>query len=203
MTTKTAIIVFPGSNCVDETQRLLLSIFETVPILVWHKEQELPDADFFVLPGGFSYGDYIRSGMMAAASPLMQHLRKASVEGKKILGICNGFQILCELDLLPGTLQLNESGRFICKPVTITHRGDTEEYVLPVAHGEGNYYVETPKDVKDAFVYTEDVNGSVDNIAGVYNADKNILGMMPHPERAFEKYHVSQDGPDSIWMLLA
>lgn len=204
---KTAIIIFPGSNCDSEMERFLLSIFDTVPTRVWHKEQQLPDADLYVLPGGFSYGDYIRGGALAAMCPLMEDLKKASEDGKKILGVCNGFQILCEIGLLPGTLRINESGKFICKPTVIYDSYMEERLIIPVAHGEGNYHI-VPEDLDTnmvnniAFEYATDINGSVEQIAGMYNEKRNILGMMPHPERAFEKYHVSQDGPKSIWQLL-
>jgi len=198
---KTAIIIFPGSNCDNEMERFLLSIFDTVPVRVWHKEEKLPDADLYVLPGGFSYGDYIRSGVLASMSPLMQDLKVAVDDGKRVLGVCNGFQILCEIGLLPGTLRTNESGKFICKPVQIEDCHLTERLTIPIAHGEGNYLPLDPA-YTPAFRYTENVNGSLDNIAGLYNDKGTVLGMMPHPERAFEKYHVSQYGPKSIWKLM-
>jgi phosphoribosylformylglycinamidine synthase len=198
---KTAIIIFPGSNCDNETERFLLSIFDIPPVRVWHKEKKLPDADLYVLPGGFSYGDYIRSGALAAISPLMQDLKVAVDNDKKVLGVCNGFQILCEVGLLPGTLRINESCKFICKPVTVEDCHLTQKLTIPIAHGEGNY-VPTNVLYTPAFRYNENVNGSVDNIAGIYNEKQTVLGMMPHPERAFEKYHISQDGPKSIWKLL-
>ncbi len=199
---KTAIIIFPGSNCDDEMERFLLSIFDTVPARVWHKEQELPDADLYVLPGGFSYGDYIRSGALAAMCPLMESLKEANKAHKKILGVCNGFQILCEIGLLPGTLRINESGKFICKPITIRDTDLEEELIIPIAHGEGNYHIDFDLTHQAAFEYVDNPNGSMYDIAGVYNEHRNVLGMMPHPERAFEKYHVSQDGPKSIWQML-
>lgn len=198
---KTAIIIFPGSNCDNEMERFLLSIFDIIPVRVWHKEEKLPDADLYVLPGGFSYGDYIRSGVLAAMSPLMQDLKLAVESGKRVLGVCNGFQILCELGLLPGTLRINESGKFICKPVQIEDCHLTERLTIPIAHGEGNYLPSTT-DYTPAFRYTENINGSLDNIAGVYNEKQTVLGMMPHPERAFEKYHISQDGPKALWKLM-
>ena len=198
---KTAIIIFPGSNCDNEMERFLLSIFDTVPTRVWHKEEKLPDADLYVLPGGFSYGDYIRSGMLASMCPLMQDLKVAVDNGKRVLGVCNGFQILCEIGLLPGTLRTNESGKFICKPVEIEDSHLPQRLILPIAHGEGNYLPSSPA-YTPAFRYRENVNGSLDKIAGLYNEQRTVLGMMPHPERAFEKYHVSQDGPGSIWQLL-
>lgn len=157
------------------------------PIRVWHKETTLPNVDLYVLPGGFSYGDYLRAGALAPLSPIMKELKKTD---KKILGICNGFQILCEAGLLPGTLRINKTQKFICKPVTIC-RGSTY-YMIPVAHAEGNYYHPHPAEVNVAFSYTNDINGSINKIAGV--ANNNVLGMMPHPERAFESYHCSQDG---------
>ncbi len=198
---KTAIIIFPGSNCDDEMERFLLNIFDITPIRVWHKDEKLPDADLYVLPGGFSYGDYIRSGMLASMSPLMKDLKEAVKADKKVLGVCNGFQILCELGLLPGTLRINESGKFICRPVQIEDCHLTRRLTIPIAHGEGNYL---PADTAytPAFRYTENVNGSVDNIAGIYNEKQTVLGLMPHPERAFEKYHISQDGPKSLWKLM-
>ena len=203
MTTKTAIIVFPGSNCVDETERFLLSIFDTVPVKVWHKEGGLPDADFFVLPGGFSYGDYGRSGMLAAMSPVLRDLGTVVNDGKRVLGICNGFQILCEMGLLPGTLRINESGKFICKNVAVDDATFDEQYTLPIAHGDGNYFY-TPDcgEVIPAMTYDANPNGSMNGIAGIYTKSRRVMGMMPHPERAFEKYHTSQDGIKSIWQLL-
>ena len=184
---KTAIIIFPGSNCDNEMERFLHKCTGVKPIRIWHKETTLPDVDLFVLPGGFSYGDYLRAGALAPLSPIMKELKKTD---KKILGICNGFQILCEAGLLPGTLQINKTQKFICKPVTIC-QGNTY-YEIPIAHAEGNYYHPNPDEVNIAYTYTEDVNGSTNYIAGITN--NNVLGMMPHPERAFETYHCSQDG---------
>ena len=187
---KTVIIIFPGSNCDNEMERFLHKFSGVKPILVWHKETTIPDADLYVLPGGFSYGDYLRVGALANLSPIMKEIKRVAKEGQKILGICNGFQILCEAGLLPGTLRINRTQKFICKPVTI-YRG-YDRYNIPIAHAEGNYYHPHPAKVGIAFTYTEDVNGSTNYIAGV--ANNNVLGMMPHPERAFESYHCSQDG---------
>jgi len=184
---KTAIIIFPGSNCDNEMERFLHKYTGVKSIRVWHKETQLPDVDLYVLPGGFSYGDYLRAGALAPLSPIMKELKKTD---KKILGICNGFQILCEAGLLPGILRINRTQKFICKPVTI-YRG-YDRYNIPIAHAEGNYYHPQPAKVSIAFTYAEDVNGSTGFIAGV--ANNNVLGMMPHPERAFESYHCSQDG---------
>ena len=184
---KTAIIIFPGSNCDNEMERFLYNYTGIKPIRVWHKETQLPDVDLYVLPGGFSYGDYLRAGALASFSPVMKELKKTD---RKILGICNGFQILCVAGLLPGTLRINKTQKFICKPVTVC-QGSTY-YIIPIAHAEGNYYHPNPSKINIEFTYTEDINGSTNHIAGV--AHKNVLGMMPHPERAFETYHCSQDG---------
>ena len=187
---KTVIIIFPGSNCDNEMERFLHKFSGVKPILVWHKETTIPDADLYVIPGGFSYGDYLRVGALANLSPIMKEIKRVAKEGQKILGICNGFQILCEAGLLPGTLRINRTQKFICKPVTI-YRG-YDRYNIPIAHAEGNYYHPHPAKVGIAFTYADDVNGSTNHIAGV--ANNNVLGMMPHPERAFESYHCSQDG---------
>jgi len=188
---KTAIIIFPGSNCDQETEKFLYECTGVRPMMVWHKESVLPDADLYVLPGGFSYGDNLRAGAISAHSPILKAIKRAADEGRQILGICNGFQILCEAGLLPGTLLPNKSQNFICKPVEIESQGG-HNYTIPIAHKEGNYY--SPSIVNVAFTYTEDINGSMGNIAGVYNNQLNVLGMMPHPERAFESFHCSQDG---------
>ena len=184
---KTAIIIFPGSNCDNEMERFLYNYTGIKPIRVWHKETQLPDVDLYVLPGGFSYGDYLRAGALAPLSPVMKELKKTD---RKILGICNGFQILCAAGLLPGTLRINKTQKFICKPVTVC-QGSTY-YIIPIAHAEGNYYHPNPSKINIEFTYTEDINGSTNHIAGI--AHNNVLGMMPHPERAFESYHCSQDG---------
>ena len=184
---KTAIIIFPGSNCDNEMERFLYNYTGINPIRVWHKETQLPDVDLYVLPGGFSYGDYLRAGALAPLSPIMKELKKTD---RKILGICNGFQILCEAGLLPGTLRINQTQKFICKPVTVIDMHNI--YTIPVAHAEGNYYHPEPSKINIEFTYTENINGSIHRIAGVSYA--NVLGMMPHPERAFETYHCSQDG---------
>ena len=193
---KTAIIIFPGSNCDNEMERFLYDYTGIKPIRVWHKETQLPDVDLYVLPGGFSYGDYLRAGALAPLSPVMKELKKTD---RKILGICNGFQILCAAGLLPGTLRINKTQKFICKPVTVC-QGSTY-YIIPIAHAEGNYYHPNPSKINIEFTYTEDINGSTNHIAGV--AHNNVLGMMPHPERAFETYHCSQDGINIFKTLYA
>lgn len=185
---RSVIVEFPGSNCVAETQRFLDD-----PTMVWHTETELPDADLYVLPGGFSYGDYMRGGALAGLSPVINSLKQKAQQGKKILGICNGFQILCEIGLLPGTLRKNQSGLFVCETQTVYD--SYNDYVLPIAHGEGNYYHPNPSEVNVALRYKfSNPNGSVNNIAGIYNDTKNVMGLMPHPERAFESFHITQDG---------
>ena len=185
---RSVIVEFPGSNCVAETQRFLDD-----PTMVWHTETELPEADLYVLPGGFSYGDYMRGGALAGLSPVIASLKQKAMQGKKILGICNGFQILCEIGLLPGTLRKNQSGLFVCKTQTVYD--DHNDYILPIAHGEGNYYHPNPSEVNVALRYKfSNPNGSINNIAGIYNDTKNVMGLMPHPERAFESFHITQDG---------
>ena len=161
-------------------------------MMVWHKESVLPDVDLYVLPGGFSWGDYLRVGALANLSPVMGEIKRVAKEGRKVLGICNGFQILCEAGLLPGALRINRTQNFICKTVTIQRKSNN--YIIPIAHSGGNYYPDHSIKVNVAYTYTEDINGSIGNIAGVFNNRMNVLGMMPHPERAFESYHCSQDG---------
>ena len=191
---KTAIIIFPGSNCDNEMERFLYACTGIKPMRVWHKETTLPDVDLYVLPGGFSYGDYLRAGALATLSPILKELKKTD---KKILGICNGFQILCEAGLLPGTLRVNNTQKFICKPVDIVTWPVHNRRIIPIAHAEGNYYHPNPAKLAEeqqiAYSYCDyNINGSVLKIAGV--RQNNVLGMMPHPERAFESYHCSQDG---------
>ena len=193
---KTAIIIFPGSNCDNETERFLYKCTGIAPIRVWHKETKLPNVDMYVLPGGFSYGDYLRAGALANLSPIVKELKKTD---RKILGICNGFQILCEAGMLPGTLRINSTEKFICKPMDIITWPVHNQRRLPIAHAEGNYYhpnpaklVEEQKVAYTYYGYENNPNGSTRGICGIRN--NNVLGMMPHPERAFESYHCSQDG---------
>ena len=193
---KTAIIIFPGSNCDNETERFLYKCTGIAPIRVWHKETKLPNVDMYVLPGGFSYGDYLRAGALANLSPIVKELKKTD---RKILGICNGFQILCEAGLLPGTLRINSTEKFICKPMDIITWPVHNQRRIPIAHAEGNYYhpnpaklVEEQKVAYTYYGYENNPNGSTRGICGIRN--NNVLGMMPHPDRAFESYHCSQDG---------
>ncbi|ERM91143.1 phosphoribosylformylglycinamidine synthase [Caldanaerobacter subterraneus subsp. yonseiensis KB-1] len=207
---KFAVIVFPGSNCdVDCYYAVKDGLGEEVEY-VWHQEKNLSKYDVIMLPGGFSYGDYLRAGAIARFSPVMEAVREEAEKGKFIIGICNGFQILTEAGLLPGALRKNEGLKFICKTVSIIIENDKtpfttrlkkgQEILLPIAHGEGNYYVDdkTLKELKEnnqiVFRYKENINGSVERIAGVINKKGNVLGMMPHPERAYDSLLGNTDG---------
>ena len=223
---KASVIVFPGSNCDTDCHYALGDIMGMSVDFVWHKERNLPKVDLVVLPGGFSYGDYLRTGAIAQFSPIMDAVKKHAASGRYIIGICNGFQILLETGILPGGMLRNESLTFVCKHIWIkTENSDSiftkkikkgETLSIPVAHGEGNYYCDndTFKSLKDnsqiAFRYSSEEgdtdssfnpNGSRDNIAGIMNKEKTILGMMPHPERASEKILGSWDGK-KIWESL-
>lgn len=206
-----AVIVFPGSNC-DRDCKVAVerSTGEQVQ-MVWHGETELPKGlDLIVLPGGFSYGDYLRCGAMAAQAPIMQAVKKAADDGVAVVGICNGFQILCEAGLLPGALLRNSGLKYVCKPISLTvANGQTRftsgyqgqrEVVMTQGNGDGNYFAdeETLKRIEGegqvVFRYVDNPNGSVADIAGIQNARGNVLGMMPHPDRAFEAELGSADG---------
>jgi phosphoribosylformylglycinamidine synthase subunit PurQ / glutaminase len=207
---KFAVIVFPGSNCdVDMFHAIKDELGEQVEY-VWHDTESLEEFDGILLPGGFSYGDYLRTGAIARFSNVMKEVIKAAEAGKPILGVCNGFQILLEAGLLPGAMRRNESLSFICKPVELNVENNqtmfTAEYskgetiVIPVAHGEGNYYCdeETLTKLKDnnqiVFTYNQNPNGSLADIAGITNEKGNVLGMMPHPERAVDELLGGADG---------
>ncbi|WP_409018773.1 phosphoribosylformylglycinamidine synthase subunit PurQ [Brevundimonas vesicularis] len=206
-----AVIVFPGSNC-DRDCKVAVerSTGEQVQ-MVWHAETELPtDLDLIVIPGGFSYGDYLRCGAMAAQSPVMQAVKKAADDGVAVVGICNGFQILCEAGMLPGALLRNKGLKYVCKPISLTvANGNTRftsgyqgqgEVIMTQGNGDGNFFAdaETLKRIEDngqvVFRYVDNPNGSVNNIAGIMNERGNVLGMMPHPDRAFEAELGSADG---------
>jgi len=187
------VVIFPGSNCIQETIDFF-KFLDCDVTSIFHKQTNVSKLDLYVLPGGFSYGDYIRTGMLSSKSPVMNEIERYARQGSKVLGICNGFQILCERKMLPGTLRKNKNLTFICDIVRIVKEDSERKYVLPIAHGEGNYYHSNPSEVNVAYRYSCDINGSVENIAGIYNDEGNVLGMMPHPERAFKKYHNSEDG---------
>ncbi|WP_324262599.1 phosphoribosylformylglycinamidine synthase subunit PurQ [Altererythrobacter sp. H2] len=208
---RAAVITFPGSNCDRDMADALEKVSGSAPLRVWHGDAELPDRlDFIALPGGFSYGDYLRSGAMAATSPIMRSVVRAAERGVPVLGVCNGFQVLTEAGLLPGALMRNAGQTFICRTVSLTVENNQSLFTagydsgatiaIPVAHHDGNYF--TDGDTLDrlegegrvAFRYAEAVNGSQRNIAGILNASGNVLGMMPHPERAIETEHGGTDG---------
>ena len=197
MSYNVGVIMFPGSNCVQETIDFF-NFLECDVSSIFHKETNIPKLDLYVLPGGFSYGDYIRTGMLSSKSPVMNEIEKHARQGSKVLGICNGFQILCERKMLPGTLRKNKNLTFICDIVRIRKIQTNKLYVLPMAHGEGNYCHSNPSEVNVAYRYVYDINGSVENIAGIYNDEGNVLGIMPHPERAFKGYHHSEDGIEIV-----
>ncbi len=211
MSLRAAVITFPGSNCDRDMAAALEQVAGTPPLRVWHGDAALPDRlDFIALPGGFSYGDYLRSGAMAARSPVMQAVVAAAARGVPVLGVCNGFQVLTEAGLLPGALMRNAGIRFVCREVALTVANNqtlfTAGYAagqairIPVAHHDGNYFADPDTldrlegEGRVAFRYAEPVNGSARNIAGVLNASGTVLGMMPHPERAVEPAHGGIDG---------
>ncbi len=210
---RAGVIVFPGSNCDRDVIIALKTISNFKPKILWHKETEIPNLDLVVVPGGFSFGDYLRCGAIAAKSPIINSLKDHASRGGSVLGICNGFQILIETKLLPGTLITNKNLNFVCKDISlITQKTRPSPFTngltpgdkvnFPIAHNDGNYFCddELTKKLHNegqiAFKYlpNDNPNGSVDNIAGVLSENGRILGMMPHPERAIENFHSSQDG---------
>jgi phosphoribosylformylglycinamidine synthase I len=208
---RSAVITFPGSNCDRDMAVALEQVSGTAPFRVWHGDAELPDRlDFIALPGGFSYGDYLRSGAIAARSPVMAAVIDAAARGVPVLGVCNGFQVLTEAGLLPGALMRNAGIRFVCREVPLVVENaqslftagysQGETIAIPVAHHDGNFFADDATldriegEGRVAFRYAEAVNGSVRGIAGVLNDAGNVLGMMPHPERAIEAAHGGTDG---------
>jgi phosphoribosylformylglycinamidine synthase I len=216
---KSAVIVFPGSNCDRDVAVSLKAVTGRSPVMHWHRDIELPEVDLIVVPGGFTYGDYLRTGALAAHSPVMRAVKERAESGVRVLGICNGFQILTETGLLPGVLMRNAALRFVCKDVHLRCENGSTAFTgllregdvlrLPVAHGEGNYFAE-PKifaELEDngriAFRYCDPTgkvtpqsnpNGSLGNVAGIFNARKTVMGMMPHPERLADPLLGGTDG---------
>ncbi len=213
------VIVFPGSNCDHDAYHAMKHVLGCETKFLWHKDTDLSGIDFLIVPGGFSYGDYLRSGAIARFSPIMQEVIKFAKNGGPVMGICNGFQILLEAGLIPGAMMHNHKLRFVCKNVFI--RCETTDslftgglqkgqvFDIPVSHGEGNYFIDQDglKSLQDndqiLFRYSNEAgklteeanfNGSIDHIAGITNVERNVLGMMPHPERAMEKILGSEDG---------
>ena len=216
---KFGVVVFPGSNCDYDTLYVLKDVMSQNAEFLWHKDHDIKDADCIVLPGGFSYGDYLRSGAIAQFSPLLQEIKEFALKGGLVLGICNGFQVLLELGLLPGAMLRNKNLKFLCQFVHIriennhtpfTRKGSIGQVLkIPIAHFDGNYFIadknltEIQANNQIVFRYAspqgelteeDNVNGSLDSIAGIMNAQGNILGMMPHPERASETILGSEDG---------
>lgn len=208
---RAAVITFPGSNCDRDMAVALEKVSGSAPLRVWHGDADLPDGlDFIAMPGGFSYGDYLRSGAMAARSPIMRAVIEAAGRGVPVLGVCNGFQVLTEAGLLPGALMRNAGIRFVCRDAKLrvetaqtlfTARYEQgSEIVIPVAHHDGNYFADDETldriegEGRVAFRYADNVNGSSRAIAGVLNDTGTVLGMMPHPERAIEPDHGGSDG---------
>ncbi len=208
---RSAVITFPGSNCDRDLTVALEQVCGGEVLRVWHGDAVLPDGlDFIALPGGFSYGDYLRSGAMAARSPVMQAVVDAAHRGIPVLGICNGFQMLTEAGLLPGALLRNAGMNFVCRAVALTVENSQslftagyckgQQITIPVAHHDGNFFADTATldrlegEGRVAFRYAEQVNGSARQIAGVLNDTGNVLGMMPHPERMIEDAHGGTDG---------
>jgi phosphoribosylformylglycinamidine synthase I len=216
---KAGVVVFPGSNCDHDTYHVVKHVMQASCAYLWHKDEDLQGCDLIILPGGFSYGDYMRTGAIARFSPIMEAVRRFADGGGRVLGICNGFQILLEAGLLPGAMLKNVQLKFVCRHVHIRVETAATPYTarcapgqvlrLPVAHHEGNYYADeaTLEDLRrhDQIVFrycdpdgqlswAANPNGSLDNIAGICNRGRNVLGMMPHPERAAEEILASADG---------
>ena len=211
MAFRSAVVTFPGSNCDRDMAVALEQVSGTAPQRVWHGDAELPEGlDFVALPGGFSYGDYLRSGSMAANSPIMRSVKRAAERGVPVLGVCNGFQVLAEAGLLPGALMRNAQITFVCRDATLRVENAQslftsgyeagQEIVIPVAHHDGNYFADEATldalegDDRVVFRYAHATNGSRRDIAGIVNESGTVLGMMPHPERAIEAAHGGTDG---------
>ena len=218
---KSAVVVFPGINRETDMMQALEMVTGHRPVSVWHRESTLPKVDLVVVPGGFSYGDYLRCGAIAARSPIMADIRAKSLKGLKVLGVCNGFQIITEAGLLPGALVRNAGLRFVCREVKLRVENNSTFFTrtmrkgavvsCPVAHGEGNYIcdAETLKRIEDegqvVFRYAEgsNPNGAMNDIAGIVSASGNVIGMMPHPENMIEPLHGKTDCRSLFESLLA
>ena len=207
---KFGVLVFPGSNCDHDTYNVIAEIAHQPVSFLWHDSEDLGGVDAVLVPGGFAYGDYLRTGAIARFSPVMQAVRRFAEGGGLVLGICNGFQILTEAGLLPGALMRNAGLKFVCKPVTLsveeTQSSFTRKYdkgqsvTFPVAHGEGNYYADDETldrlegEGRVMFRYQDNPNGSARDIAGILNQKRNVMGMMPHPERMVDPTTGGSDG---------
>ncbi len=207
---KPCVIVFPASNCDRDAAIALETVTGNAPQMIWHEETNLPDSDFILLPGGFSYGDYLRSGAMAARSPIIREVLEKAKSGTPVIGICNGFQILTETGLLPGALLRNANLNFVCRNVTLRVENTSSHFTsgltknqyldFPIAHHDGNYFAddETLNRLEGngqiAFRYVDNPNGSARDIAGIINETGNVLGMMPHPERVLSPLLGGTDG---------
>lgn len=208
---KFAVIVFPGSNCDRDMHYAVKDVLGAEAEFVWYEDEcDLEKYDGILIPGGFSYGDYLRSGAIAATAEIMEQVKEQAEKGKSVLGVCNGFQILTEAGLLPGALMRNKDLSFICRNQRLVVENNetmfTSQYgkgqivQFPIAHGEGNYFcdedtlAELKRNNQIVFTYESNPNGSVENIAGIVNKEGNVLGMMPHPERAVDKWLGSEDG---------
>jgi phosphoribosylformylglycinamidine synthase len=216
---KFGVVMFPGSNCDHDTYHVISKVIGQPVDFLWHRQNTVSDCDAVILPGGFSYGDYLRTGAIARFSPVMGAVKEFAARGGLVMGICNGFQILCEAGLLPGALMRNENLKFICDHVNVrieatdtpfTNRCQRGQVLsVPIAHGDGNYFCdaatldELQRENRIVFRYSDatgnltaaaNPNGSLDNIAGICNRERNVMGMMPHPERASELLLGSNDG---------
>jgi phosphoribosylformylglycinamidine synthase I len=216
---KFGVVVFPGSNCDHDTYHVISKVIGQPVEFIWHRQTTIGDCDAILLPGGFSYGDYLRTGAIARFSPVMGAIKEFAARGGKVMGICNGFQILCEAGLLPGALMRNANLKFVCEHVnmriestdtpftTLCQKGQVLS--VPIAHGDGNYFCDAAtleelkrenrivfrySDAKGALTAEANPNGSLENIAGIINHERNVIGMMPHPERASEELLGSNDG---------
>jgi phosphoribosylformylglycinamidine synthase subunit PurQ / glutaminase len=219
-TMKFGIVVFPGSNCDHDLQQALQGEMNQEVIMLWHKDKDLnafSKNDCIILPGGFSYGDYLRCGAIARFSPMMQSVTDFANKGGKVFGVCNGFQILCESHLLPGVLLRNSNQQFVCKNIYLKGIGSTSPLKIPIAHGEGRYYADEKTldllekneqviyrycDQDGNIVEQANPNGASRNIAGIRNANGNVFGMMPHPERACSESLGNTDGRKILQALL-